>query len=93
MKQLSGCRIDGVDAFSVTINSVNSVSAEVGFTLEGKRFGMAQLSGLEDHPEVADLANRLKAAIEDVVASKMGDTQDRPFTARREYLGSGGMEF
>lgn len=93
MKQLSGCRIDGVDAYSITINSVGSVSAEVGFMLGSKRFGMVQLSGLEDHPEIAELADKLASAIEEVVTSKMGDSIGTPVAHSQEFLGSGGMEF
>jgi hypothetical protein len=91
MRPLSLCRIDGVDAYAITVNSLGAVSAEVGFMLEGRRFGMAQLSGLEDHPEVADLAKRLIEAIEGVVAGKMGSA-DQPLSPRREYLGSGGTD-
>lgn len=91
MRQLSQCRIDGVDAYAVTINSMGAVSAEVGFMLGGRRFGMAQLSGLEDHPEVADLTRRLLEAIESVVANKMGSAEEA-VPEYREFLGSGGRE-
>lgn len=88
MRKLTKCDIDGVDAFDVTINSTGSVSAEVGFTLKGRRFGMAKLSGLEDYPEVADLASQLLKAIEQVVAVQMGSPTADDITGG-EYLGSG----
>jgi hypothetical protein len=88
MRELTRCDIDGVSAYDVSINSVGSVSAEVGFTLKGRRFGMAKLSGLEDYPEVADLSRRLLEAIESVVADQMG-TQGSDLPQHTEYLGSG----
>lgn len=89
MRQLSLCRIDGVEAYAVSIGSNGAVSAEIGFTIEKRRFGMAQLTGLEDHPEVAELAKKLVEAIEGVVADKMGSSRE-PFERHREFLGSGG---
>lgn len=92
MKSIRQCKIDGVDAYAVTIGPGGTVAAEIGFTLEGRRFGMTQLTGLEDHPEVADLAKKLVAAVEDVLASKMGTPEDAEDTPFLEYLGSGGGE-
>lgn len=88
MRELTRCDIDGVSAYDVSINSVGSVSVEVGFTLKGRRFGMAKLSGLEDYPEVADLSRKLLEAIESVVADQMG-TQGSDLPGHTEYLGSG----
>lgn len=88
MRSLAKCDIDGIAAYDVSINSMGSVSAEVGFQLKGRRFGMVKLSGLEDYPEVADLVRQLLAAIEQVTAKQMGSAApDEPSV--REYLGSG----
>lgn len=92
MKKLSLCRIDGVEAYAVSIGSNGAVSAEIGFTIEGRRFGMAQLTGLEDHPEVAELTRKLVEAIEGVVAEKMGSPRELT-GGRQEFLGSGGDDF
>jgi hypothetical protein len=85
MTKISNCNINGVDATTIQIQH-GRVSAEVGFLIDSKPFGLAQVAGLDEDVEVRDAADALQAAVESAVAKRLGSSVDSATSTPRGLL-------
>ena len=85
MTRISDCNINGIDATGIKITH-GRVSAEIGFLIDSRPFGIAHVAGLDEDEEVRDAADALQAAVESAVAKRLGSSVDSATSIPRGLL-------
>ena len=74
MQKITGCRIDSVTVYTLELNKLHQLTAEMGLGAEATPCGLFTVHGLSSDTEVTEALNNLIEVIEKVVALRLGDT-------------------